>query len=60
MHLGLKTGSLCPALYTGLKEPCSFAKALDGPHNLFLNTFRVQKEGTQASVPEWGQGLALT
>jgi len=24
MHLGLKTGPLCPMLYTTLKEPCSY------------------------------------
>jgi len=33
MHLGLKTGPLCPKSYTKLKEPCAFAKAPDGtPH----------------------------
>ena len=31
MHLGLKTGPLCPMFCTKLKEPCSFNKVSDGP-----------------------------
>jgi len=32
MHLGLKTGPLCPMFCTKLEEPCSFSKVPDGPH----------------------------
>jgi len=31
MHLGLKTGPLCPLFCTKLKEPCSFSKVPDDP-----------------------------
>jgi hypothetical protein len=31
MHLGLKTGPLCPIFYTKLKEPCSSSKVPGGP-----------------------------
>ena len=31
MHLGLKTGPLCPKFCTKLEEPCSFSKFPDGP-----------------------------
>ena len=32
MHLGLKTGPLCPMLCAKLEDPCSFTKVLDGPY----------------------------
>jgi hypothetical protein len=32
MHLGLKTGPLCPMFCTKLGEPCSFSKVPDGPY----------------------------
>ena len=32
IHLGLKTGPLCPMFFTKLKEPCSFSKVPDGPY----------------------------
>jgi len=32
MHLGLKTGPLCPVFCTKLKEPCSFNKVTDDPY----------------------------
>ena len=32
MHLGLKTGPLCPIFCTKLKEPYSFNKVPDGPY----------------------------
>ena len=31
VHLGLKTGPLCPIFHTKLEEPCSFSKVPDGP-----------------------------
>jgi len=52
MHLGPKTGPLCPAFYARLKEPCWDTEMPDGPHTWFLNIFRVQKEGTQVNIPE--------
>ena len=45
---------------TKLQEPCSFSKVPDGSHTKFLNTLRVQKEGTEICMSEWGQGLTLT
>jgi hypothetical protein len=32
MHLGLRTGPLCPMFCTKLGEPCSFSKDPDGPY----------------------------
>jgi len=32
MHLGLKTGPLCPIFYTKLEELCPFNKDPDGPY----------------------------
>jgi len=32
MHLGLKTGPMCPIFCTKLKEPCSASKVPDGPY----------------------------
>ena len=32
MHLGLRTGPLCPIFCTKLEEPCSFSKVPDGPY----------------------------
>jgi len=34
MHLGLKTGPLCPLFCTKLKEPCSFSKVPDGSQSI--------------------------
>ena len=36
MHLGLKTGPLCPIFYTKLKEHCSFTKVPGGTNNQFV------------------------
>jgi len=36
MHLGLKTGPLCPVFCTKLKEPCSLAKFHMTPKPCFL------------------------
>ena len=56
MHLGLKTGPLCPVFCTKLDETCSF-----GPQYLISwYILRVQKEGTQMCMSEWNQGLTLT
>jgi hypothetical protein len=32
MHLGLRTGPLCPIICTKLEEPCSFSEVPDGPY----------------------------
>jgi hypothetical protein len=32
MHLGLRTGPLCPMFCTKLEELCSFSKVPDGPY----------------------------
>ena len=32
MHLGLRTGRLCPKFCIKLEEPCSFSKVPDGPY----------------------------
>jgi len=54
MHLGPKTGPLCPKSYTKLKEPCAFEKVPDVLHTYFLNIVRVQKKKrTQVGMPEW-------
>jgi hypothetical protein len=47
MHLGLKTGPLCPIFWTGLYEPRFFTEEPEGPCAQFPNIFRVQKEGPQ-------------
>jgi len=44
MHLGLKTGPLCPIFYIKLKEPCSFNKVPDGLPYLIPNYLQVQKK----------------
>jgi hypothetical protein len=53
-HLGLKTGPLCPMFCTKLQEPCSFSTVPDRPHPYNPDILRVQKEGTQIFMPEWG------
>jgi len=52
MHLGLKTGPLCPVFCTKIEEPCSFSKVPDGPHPWHPDVLWVQKEETQILVPE--------
>jgi len=52
MHLGLRTGSLCPMFCTKLEEPRSFSKVPDGPYISFPDILRVQKEGTQRCMSE--------
>ena len=59
VHLGLKTGPLCPMFYTKLKEPCSFSKVTGGLYTWFSNILQVQKEGTRMCMSEWSQGLTL-
>jgi hypothetical protein len=44
MHLGLKTGPLCPMFCSKLEEPSSFTKVPDGPHIQIHNILRVQKK----------------
>jgi hypothetical protein len=60
LHLGLKTGPLCPMFYNKLMEPCFFSKVPNGLCTLFPNILWVQKEGTQMCMSEWSQGLTLT
>ena len=43
MHLGLRTGPLCPMFCTKLQEPCSFTKVPDGSYTYFPNILRIQK-----------------
>jgi len=50
VHLGLKTGPLCPIFHTKLEEPCSFSKVPDGPYIWFSNIFRFQKEENQIYI----------
>jgi hypothetical protein len=44
MHLGLKTGPLCPMFYTKLKEPSSFSDVADGLCIYFPNILWVQRK----------------
>jgi hypothetical protein len=60
VHLGLKTGPLCPIFHTKLEEPCSFSKVPDGLYSQFSNILRFQKYGAQICISEWSQGLKLT
>ena len=52
MHIGLKTGLLCPMFCTKLWEPCSFSKVPDGTHTYYPDVLQVQKEGTQICMSE--------
>ena len=58
MHLGLINGPFVPHIKS--REPCSFAKAPDGPQAYTLNILWFQKEGAQVPVSECGQSLTLT
>jgi len=44
MHLGLKTGPLCPLFCTRLKEPCPFNKDPDGPTPSTLISYGPKKK----------------
>jgi hypothetical protein len=45
VHLGFKTGPLCPMFYIKLKEPCSFNKVPHGPPPYLIpNYLRVHKK----------------
>jgi hypothetical protein len=59
MHLGLRTGPLCPMFCSKLEKPRSFRKVPDGPYTKFPD-IRVHKEETQMCMSEWSQDLTLT
>ena len=59
MHLGLRTGPLCPMFCTKLEEPCSFSKVPVGPYTYFPDILRVQKEGTKLRMSGWSQCRTL-
>ena len=58
MHLGLINGPFVSHIKS--REPCSSAKAPDGPQAYTLNVLWFQKEGAQVPVSECGQGLTFT
>jgi hypothetical protein len=60
MHLGLKTGSLCPIFCTKFEEICFFSKGLDDSYISFSDILMFQKEEPQICISEWSQDLTLT
>jgi hypothetical protein len=58
MHLGFNNSHFVP--HINLWKPCSSPKVPDGPQTYPLNVIRLQKEGTQIRVSEWGQSFTLT
>jgi len=52
MHLGLKTGPLCPIMILGQGSPVLLQKFQMVPRLKTLNILRVQKEGTEIYMSE--------
>jgi hypothetical protein len=50
MHLGLTNGPFVPHIKSW--EPCSFAKAPDGPQVYAVDVLWLQEEGAQVCVSE--------